>query len=121
MKQKPQVGQILYSLNVGNAARHKEQKLTPVEVMSVGRKYFVCRKLGESAWSDKQYCIDGWAENTDYSANSVLYASEQEWIEKREASILFDKMKAAFSGYRNYLSLNQLRRIDAIISEDKAV
>ncbi len=37
---KPTVGETLYSLNIGNATRGKVQKLTPVKVLKVGRKYF---------------------------------------------------------------------------------
>ena len=44
MKTKPVVGQVLYSLNVGNAARNCGQVLTPVTVVSVGRKYFKVKK-----------------------------------------------------------------------------
>ncbi len=52
---KPAVGQVLYSLNVGNAARGRERVLTPVVVIKVGRKYFTCRPEGKDSWADVQY------------------------------------------------------------------
>lgn len=49
-KPTPQVGQTLYSLNIGNAARNCEQKLKPVIVRKVGRKYFEC----STKWLDER-------------------------------------------------------------------
>lgn len=39
---KPKLGDILYSLNINNAARNVKQELTEVTVTKVGRKYFTC-------------------------------------------------------------------------------
>lgn len=41
-REKPKVGDVLYSLSIGNASRFTEQKLTQVKVTKVGRKYFHC-------------------------------------------------------------------------------
>jgi hypothetical protein len=86
MREKPKVGQTLYSLNVGNAARGVQQKLTPVKVIKVGRKYFTCRPEGGSRWLEMQYYLDRWNEKSDYSANSVLYSNPQEWEDEKEAA-----------------------------------
>lgn len=114
MKEKPRVGQILYSLNVGNAARFGEQKLRPVEVTKVGRKYFTC---GSGIWGT-QYYIDGWAQKTEYSANTRLYATEAEWEKEKEKNNLSGKMREFFNrdGERK-LSLEQLRAIDEVIEK----
>lgn len=45
MKRKPQIGETLYGLNIGNASRRGvEQKLTPMVVTAVGRKFFNLKK-----------------------------------------------------------------------------
>ena len=117
-KDKPKVGDILYSLNVGNAARNTEQVLTPVEVTKVGRKYFYA---GEG-WRETQYHIDDWCENTNYSARSLLYKTEQEWYDEKESTAICRYISKSFDYSRNKLglSLDQLRRIEAITKERKA-
>ncbi len=83
MKPKLKVGDKLFSLNVGDAARHAEQKLTPVTVVKVGLKYFSVKEK-ENSYFLTQHYIDGWVEVTDYSARARLYASEQEWEDEKE-------------------------------------
>jgi CRISPR/Cas system-associated protein Cas10 (large subunit of type III CRISPR-Cas system) len=120
VRQKPTVGQIVYSLNVGNAARRTEQVLTKKVVTSVGRKYFKIRRLEDtSALSETSYSIDGWHEKCDTCANSSLYESEQEWLDEREASNLCKVIGAAFEYGRNQKSipLDKLRSIFAIIGD----
>ena len=70
-KPKPIVGQKLYSLNVGNAARGRAQFLTEVEVIKVGRKYFSCKEVG--GWQDFEYRLSDWGQKTNFSATSFLY------------------------------------------------
>ena len=118
---KPEVGQVVYSLNVGNAARRVEQKLTPYEVVKVGNLYFTARRCNDdSGWTDTQYHLDGWYEKTEYSANSKLYSSEQEWHDEREAQEIVSRMKKAFDfgGKGRQLPLESLRKIAAIIEVD---
>ncbi len=119
MKRKPKVGETLYSLNVGNAAHHREQKLTEVEVLSVGRKYFTCRPK-DSKWSATQFHIDTWRQKTEYSSDECLYETPQEWEDDKEHVALADKIGRLFKVYgRCELTLEQLRAIDKIIATDE--
>jgi hypothetical protein len=113
MKPTPTIGQTLYSLNVGNAARRVPQTLTPVIVTKVGRKYFT---TGEG-WQATQYHIGDWREKTDFSPNSHLYASEQEYADEKESDELCRRIGKAFEYGRNAkaLPLEALRRIEGII------
>lgn len=112
---KPAVGQILYSLNIGNAARHCEQILTPVTVTKVGRKYFTCIKNGFSFGID--YHLDTWREKTGYSASSILYESEQSWIDEKDARVICKFIAQSFEYGLNKLSLSlpTLRGIERMI------
>ena len=119
-KDKLKIGQKLYSLNVGNASRNTESKLTPVLVTKVGRKYFTCCPEGEHSWQENQYYIDTWLEKSDYSANSVLYSSTKEWEDEKESSRICSIVSDEFK-YRNHCSipLSQLKIIERIIKESK--
>lgn len=108
---KPIVGETLYSLNVGNAARDSEQVLTPVKVKSVGRRYFTV--IGKYGW-EKKYYLDTWGEVSDYRADSCLYETEKEWKDEKEATDLHRKIKEHFV-YKKRLSLEQLRAINKIM------
>jgi len=117
---KPVVGQTLYSLNVGNAARNCETELTPVVVTKVGRKYFdVSAKDNRGTYRLGTYYIEAWKERTNYSTNSRLYESEQEWLDEREVHKLCRKAYEAFEyGHnRKNLSLETLRAINKLINE----
>lgn len=108
---RPIVGETLYSLNVGNAARDSEQVLTPVIVKSIGRKYFTV--IGKYGWEIKYY-LDTWAEVTEYLADTYLYETEKEWEDEKEATELHHKIKYHFV-YKKRLSLDQLRAINKIM------
>jgi len=119
-KKKPSVGQVLFSLNIGNAARYCEQKLTRKIVVSVGNKYFNVRDEGDnSGWSEVSYHIDGWSVKTGYSANSALYETEQEWEDERDAKSLGGVIYAAFPYGQNVkkVSLDNLRKIVELIGD----
>ena len=113
-RQPPQVGEKLYSLNVGNAARGCEKKLTPVTVTKVGRKYFTC---GEG-WGAVQYHLSDWRQKTEYGVTSRLYRDPQEWEDKRESEQLLREVRGRLDwGSSLRLTLDQLRRIKSIIEE----
>lgn len=116
MKPKVIVGQRLYSLNVGNNARHREQVLTPVVVSKVGRKYFTVKTEGQYAL-ETEYRIEDWRENHEYCANSALYETEQEWADEKETRAICEKIWKAFEyGHnRQNLNLETLRTIAAAI------
>jgi hypothetical protein len=123
MKRKPIVGETLYSLNVGNAARYTEKKLTPVTVISVGGKYFTCQPVGSTGkWSETKYHLDSWGEAADFMVESWLYETEQEWLDEKEAMMIRSEIRAKLHTILNgngrcQLSLDQLRRIQAIVNE----
>jgi len=114
---KPTVGQTLYRLNVGYAAR---QKLTTVVVTKVGRKYFTVTKDPDRRFPiETQYQLDTWEGNSKYSLGAKLYETEQEWKDEKEARALSKTIGAAFEYGRNVSAqpLDALRRIMAIIEE----
>ena len=90
MRAKPVEGQIVYSLNVGNAARGKEQALTPMKVVKVGRKYFTCSAAYQSYPEGVRFHLSNWREKSDYSPEHQLYETEQAWEEEHEAERLAD-------------------------------
>jgi len=118
MRKKVTVGQKLYSLNVGNNARHREQVLTPVTVVTVGRKYFTTKL--ENYSFETYYRLDDWSERTEYSPNSKLYESEQEWADEKETMTLCKEISRSFEHSNNTkrLSLQTLRTILAAITHD---
>ena len=118
MKRKPIVGERLYTLNIGNNARHRAQVLTPVTVAKVGRKYFTVIRVGEWQLATEFY-IEDWRERTGgYSANHALYETEQEWADEKEATALCRTIGNAFEYGRNVnrVSLETLRMIAAKIT-----
>jgi hypothetical protein len=115
MRPKPKVGQTLYSLNVGNAARNTEQILTPVVVKKVGRKYFTVGK-DEFEWSNREYFITDWEENSKYAPTSRLYETEQEWLNEKETKDILRLIKDTFNwGTTKPVSLEKLRAIKKIL------
>lgn len=116
---KPKVGQILYSLNVGNSARGCEQKLTPVSVESVGTKYFKCLPLGKDNSLDflkTSFEVETWNQKTEYSRDEELYESPQEWDDEFESTKLITEIQSIFSVYsRPELSLETLRSIRSFL------
>jgi hypothetical protein len=121
-KRKPIVGETLYSLNVGNAARKGvPQVLTPVKVVSVGLKLFRCRPEDnlDSEWCEVAYRLEDWREHSEYSATFVLYQTEQERLDEVESFTLSKKIGEAFEWGRNKanLSIERLRRISSILDE----
>lgn len=113
---KPKVGETLYMLNINNAARHKAQVLVPVQVSKVGNKYFSV----DGIYKVKEFTISNWREKTNGSANYRLFETEQEWFDERDYDALIRSMRHEFSGYgKCALSLDQLRRIQAVIMEGR--
>lgn len=118
---KPEVGQKLYSLNVGNACRNVEKKLTPVIVTRVGRKYFTCIPKGGSKWKETQYHLNGWHEKSEYSADSILYGNPQEWEDEKESIRICRLIWKCFEYGRNpkNISLAAIRTIYGIITANE--
>lgn len=116
MKRKPIVGETLYDLNTGNAARNCEQKLTPVVVSMVGRKFFQCHPPGKE-WDKTSYHIETWREKTNYSSRHALYESKQEWDDRKEAAEIYARLRIVFSclGAPN-IPLAKLKAVEAILA-----
>lgn len=119
MKPNPIVGQTLYSLNIGNAARRTEQKLTPVVVLKVGRKYFTTAQEHhrDSPYTHTEYHLGTWREKTQYCENSKLYSTEQEYLDEKEGSELCRKISDSFQYGQNKrgLPLHDLRAISSLL------
>lgn len=120
-KAKPKVGQRLYRLNIGNNARHCTQKLTPVVVSKVGRKYFTVKQEGPYAMESEHHII-GWYEKSEFSANYALYESAQAWDDEKEAVEICKRIAEHFQYGRNRanLPIDALRTIMGIVEEEKS-
>ena len=117
--EKPVVGQILYSLNIGNAARNREKSLTQVIVRKVGRKYFTCNQKGWPDHCDTQYYISDWREKSNYSASSKLYENAQDYRDEKEITEICWRLHRAFEYGRNLLGIElaDLRKIDSLLNQ----
>ncbi len=103
MRKKPKIGQTLYSLNVGSAASYgREQNLTPVTVMKVGRKYFYCK---EGDYCETRYDLETW-EETGQNIGSVLYLNAEEWEDAKEADRICYFIAKSFGSNQNMKDLN---------------
>jgi hypothetical protein len=115
-KPKPQVGDVLYSLNVGNACnRFAPPMLTPVTVTKVGRKYFTAGEGYRAA----EYSLENWRQKTNYSATSVLYPDVKTWEDQRDRNLILAFLSQQF-GTWSYpkLTLETLRAIKALIDNE---
>lgn len=117
----PVKGQILYSLNIGNAVRHRKQELTPVTVMKVGRKYFYCAKESyeniEGCWI--KYDMETWRNVSDYSATSQIYSSAAEWENKKELENMTQEIRNILGSYGSFnISETKIRAIYKILTEE---
>jgi hypothetical protein len=121
-REKPVVGQTLYSLNVGNAARGRPQKLTPVEVVSVGRKYFTVHTIGMPDWHTVKYSLEDWSEVSIYIPYTRLYVSEKEYEDDKLHDEMSSMIMRAFD--RQYTmktySLEDLAAICSILKKYEA-
>jgi hypothetical protein len=116
-KPNPIVGQTLYSLNVGNAARYREHVLAAVVVTKVGRKYFTAQPDGKS-YEARDYRLGSWRQKTEYSADSELYTDPKEWEDEKEALEISKRIRREFDHFsKPTQTLDQLRRIAAILDE----
>lgn len=116
---KPKVGDRLFDLNVGNAARRGcPQVLTPVEIIRVGRKYFTCAPIEGICRPETSYHVDSWREHTDYSASHQLFKTEQEYLDKRDAAQIAMFIRETFSGYgQTKIPVEKLREIKRILTK----
>ncbi len=118
-RQAPKVGDTLFSLNVGNSARSRPQTLTPVKVIKVGRKFFTTQKIGQE-YFETVYHLSTWQEYSVYSANSLLYATEQEYADLAEETKICETISLGFQYGKNQykLPLPILRQVNELIASN---
>jgi hypothetical protein len=117
MKPKPTLGQKVFSLNIGNNARHVPQVLSPATVSKVGRKYFSVKLQGPYPM-EREYHIENWRERTFYSAVTKLYESEEAYMAEKETAMIWGQLRHVFSMYNaTGFDLPRLRKIIAIVRE----
>lgn len=118
MKRKPILGETLFYLNVGNAARRGSvQVLTPVTVKTVGRKYFTCEPSEGQYRPKTTYKIGSWEQKTEYCRDQQLYETTKEWEDEKEASEIHAALRAEFNHYsRCGVPLETLRAIKSLLA-----
>ena len=116
MKKKPTIGQTLYSLNVGNAARNTPQILTPLKVTKVGRKYFTLR----GDWRETQFHLDNWREKSNYMPTQQIYETEQSCKDEIEEKEISNRIYKAFEYGHNTqeVPLPALREIERLLRDN---
>ncbi|WP_243208153.1 MULTISPECIES: PolC-type DNA polymerase III N-terminal domain-containing protein [unclassified Paenibacillus] len=110
------IGDKVYLKAVGNMARgRKEPLIKESEITRIGRKYFEVQ-LGTKPI---KFNIESYRqENGGYSADWKLYFSIQEILDEQEFEKLEKGIKSKFDTFGKLdLTLDQLRRINEIISE----
>lgn len=119
------VGQTVWIELTGNASRGKSGNdlIEEWEVVTVGKKYIHAKRKGFGfpvKFEKREY---GYSEKivqkTDCCVDYILYVSKTELEEELERRTLIDEISIEFRSYgrKDKFSLDQLRRIKAIISE----
>lgn len=114
---KPKVGDELFLVKSKYSGKGNIYE-GPCKVAKVGRKYFYVLPNGYA----REICfrLDNWHGNTEYSSTYNLYPSKQCFLDESEKNKLRRDIERFLSDYRwrkKDLSLDQLRRIKAIIDE----
>ncbi len=88
-------------------------------VLKKGRKYFYVGNTGETEIRRMfKFSLEDMTEVTEYSPDWELYLSKQDIIDKEEKKKLILNIRSVFDRWSSVdLTLDQLRRIHAIISE----
>ena len=109
------VGQTVYSLPIGNAARRGTQELTPHIVTKVGRKYFYYEQYSR----DVKISLEDFCEYTgEYTSSAKVYLSEQEWADEKVATKLLEEVRRKVAmRVTADLSIEQLNRVLGILGE----
>ena len=107
----------MFSLNIGNNARHVPQVLKPANVSKVGRKYFSVKMQGQHPM-EREYHVEDWRERSKYSAGTRLYESEEAYMAEKETAVIWRELRHVFSTYTTSgFDLPRLRKIIAIMRE----
>ena len=121
------VGQTVWVQLTGNEARgkHGDELIEEWEVVTVGKKYIHAKKKGyfyPTVFEKREYgYYEKFVQKTEGCVNYILYASKAELEEELEHSRLSNEISQVFRGYgfNRKFSLEQLRKIKAIISESE--
>jgi hypothetical protein len=106
------VGMTVYLKPINNAARRSKDVQEGI-VSKVGRKYFEVEGFYRTKFS-----IDELIEVSEYAPDWKVYLSKQELLDEQEFENLLRDIRLFFSNYGKVnLTLDQLRKIKAIISE----
>lgn len=116
-----EVGQTVYLKPIENMARGiKDDIINHViesKIFKIGRKYFYVEQ-----WKDIKFSISNLMEVSDGCSDWKVYFSKQDIIDEQEYKELIWKIRNTFDSTKIYieknkLTLDQLRRVDKIISE----
>ena len=96
--------------------------IVEAEVISIGRKYFQVKSLpkditGYNKFSKHKFKIEGGCNLSEYSSSWQVRLSLQEIEDEKELQTIKEKVYSVFKNYGCKLSLDKLKRIDAIIEE----
>ncbi len=117
---KPKVGETLYSLNIGNAARNCEQVLTKHTVTKVGRKYF--HTLPSNSTCEDKFTIVGWQHcNNGYPADCRLFRDPNVWYDEKEIKRIHLMFNDLFQHRPNWatISLAALQSLEKCYDRSK--
>lgn len=111
-----QVGDRVYLKPVNNQARYIKNDILnhikEAEVEKIGKKYFYLKGYS------MKFGVTEMIDISNYCANYQVYTSLQEIKDEEEFDNLVSKIKSKFTTYGTIkLTLDQLRRIQAIIEE----
>lgn len=110
------VGQVVYSMPVGNAARGRTVSLSPVVVRKIGRKWVQCSSEANPAYLTSYDIQRGYDDPKGFSSHSRIVLDAQQWEDEKEAARLVGEIRRAFDwGPGDTLSLAQLRQIKVIL------
>lgn len=126
MKVELKVGQTVYLKPQGNTARRLRTiedilgKVIESKITKIGKKYFYVKSRFDTH-PDMKIDKETMNEHSNYCSDWKAYLSKQDILDEFEIKSLLQKFSDIFRyGSSKQISLNQLRRIDAIISEDNA-
>jgi len=114
-KEDLKIGQVLYLKPINNASRRGDGEIKETYITKIGKKYIIVH--GHYG----RYFIDSLLQDAgQYSSNYQAYTTRQQIEEEREMQTLRDKLRKYFDGVwgeSRKLTLQQLRKVDNIISE----
>lgn len=114
------VGQELWANPEGpNSSRMGEREPIKVEVATIGKKYFTVLDADNSwRFNRSRFYLENLKEDSgNYSAEWQLYTSLQAIEDKKEANKIARALALKFQYGVRGLSLDQLRRVQAIVEE----